>query len=406
MPFEWFVALRYLRAARGQTALILAAISIGVSVVVFISALIDGLQTSLIDKTLGSQPHVTLSVPREEPRALVEATATRAVARIVQASPQRLRSIDQWPSVMANLERVPGVLAVSPTVTGSAFAARAEAKVPIVVRGVDAERFAAITALQTRLVAGTLDTQGGNVAVGASLASDLGVEPGDKIRITSSEGVEDVVTIAGVFRVGNEGIDGSWLVTSLRHAQSLFALPGGATSIELKVSDVFDAERIAIDVRRSTGLTTESWMALNAELLSGLSAQSSSKLMIQFFVVVAVALGIASVLIVSVVQKSREIGILRAVGTSARRIRSIFLIQGGVLGLAGAFFGSALGAGFAKLFEGLARGPDGTPKFPVELDLRLFASATALAVGVGLVSAFVPARRASRLDPATAIRGG
>jgi lipoprotein-releasing system permease protein len=172
------------------------------------------------------------------------------------------------------------------------------------------------------------------------------------------------------------------------------------------VADVFEAEHVAVEVRGRTGLRADSWMTVNAELLAGLSAQSSSKTMIQFFVIVAVALGIASVLVVSVVQKSREIGILRAVGTPARRILLVFLIQGGVLGIAGSFIGSALGALFSRLFETIARDANGAPKFPVQLDLTLFAFATALATGVGVLSAVIPARRAARLDPVTAIRNG
>jgi len=119
-----------------------------------------------------------------------------------------------------------------------------------------------------------------------------------------------------------------------------------------------------------------------------------------------VALGIASVLIVSVVHKSREIGILRAVGTPQGRVLRVFLIQGGVLGTIGSFSGSALGALFAKLFESLALGPDGRPRFPVQLDLELFVGASLLATSVGVLSAVFAARRAARLDPATAIRGG
>lgn len=406
MPFEWFVALRYMRAARGQTILILSAVSVGVSVVIFLSALINGLQSSLIEKTLGSQAHVTLKVPREEPRPLVEPTAETSIARVLQPASQRLRSIDQWPRVMSDVEGIAGVVAASATVSGSGFVTRADAKAPVVVRGVEPERFFAIIDLRRRITAGTFDVSGGTVVVGATLASDLGIGVGDKLRMTTPEGGDDVVRVAGVFRVGNEAVDKTWVVTSLRHAQSLFALPGGATSIEVKVAEVFSAERVAAEMHASTGLTAESWMKLNAELLSGLSAQSSSKTMIQFFVVVAVALGIASVLIVSVVQKSREIGILRAVGTPAARVRSVFLVQGGVLGLAGSILGSALGALFAKLFASFAVGPDGQPRIPVQLDLTLFLSAGALATGVGLLAAFVPAMRASRLDPAAAIRGG
>jgi lipoprotein-releasing system permease protein len=406
MPFQWFVALRYLRDAKGQTALILAAVSVGVSVVVFLSALINGLQSSLIDSTLGSQPHITLRVPREAPRPLVQPTAGRAVARVIQPASQRLRSIDQWPVVMADAERVTGVTAASATVSGSGVATRADARLPIVIRGVDPERFLAIIDLRPRMTQGRFDLSGGDVSIGSTLASDLGIGVGDKLRVASTEGIDDVVRVSSIFELGNEAIDKTWVVTSLRHAQSLFALPGGATTIELKVANVFAADSIADQIHARTGFTADSWMMLNAELLSGLSAQSSSKTMIQFFVVVTVALGIASVLIVSVVQKSREIGILRAVGTPPRRILAVFLIQGGVLGLVGSFVGSALGVAFARIFETMTSNPDGLPRFPVQVDLALLVSATVLATGVGLLAAVIPARRAARLDPATAIRGG
>lgn len=406
MPFSWFVALRYLRDARGQTLLILAAVSVGVSVIVFLSALINGLQASLIASTLGSQPHVTLRVPREVPRPLVEPSAGRAVARVIQPASQRLRSIDQWPTVMAIAETIAGVTAASPTVSGSGVARRADGRAPVTVRGVDPDRFFAIIDLRSKMVAGAFDVTGRHVVIGATLAEDLGVGVGDTLRLASTEGIEDVVTISGVFALGSAAVDKTWVVTSLRHAQSLFSLPGGATTIELTVADVFAADRIATGIQARVGLTADSWMALNAELLRGLSAQASSKTMIQFFVILSVTLGIASVLIVSVVQKSREIGILRAVGAPPRRVLAVFLIQGGVLGLLGSFLGSAMGIAFAKLFEAMNVTPEGLPRFPVQVDLPLVVSTALLATGVGLVAAVIPARRAARLDPATAIRSG
>ena len=307
---------------------------------------------------------------------------------------------------MVDVGRLPGVTAVSPLVIGAGTAIRADAKRPIVIRGVDPDLFTAIIDVRKRIVSGRYDLAGSAVAIGSTLASDLGVGVGDKLRLQTPEGVEDVVQVSAIFSLGNMSVDKMWVLTSLRHAQSLFALSGGVTAIEVKVADVFAAEQTAEAARGLTGLAAESWMTVNAELLVGLSAQNSSKSMIQFFVVVAVALGIASVLIVAVVQKSKEIGILRAFGTPARRILWIFLAQGGLLGLIGSFFGSGLGTLLARIFESVARGPDGAPKFPVQLDATLYISASLLATGVGLAAAALPALRASKLDPATAIGNG
>ena len=179
MPFAWFVAFRYLRDAKGQTALILAAVSVGVGVVVFLSALIGGLQASLVDKTLGSQAHVTLHRPREAPRPLVEPVGDRAIARVMQPAPQRLRSIDSWPTTMAEIERVGGVTAVSPMVVGAGFARRSEAKEAVLVRGVDPERLLAIIDVRKKIAAGRFDVVGSDVAMGSRLAQLLNVGVGD-----------------------------------------------------------------------------------------------------------------------------------------------------------------------------------------------------------------------------------
>jgi len=406
VPFAWFVAFRYMRAAKAQTALILAAVSVGVGVVVFLSALINGLADSLVEKTLGSQAHVTLQVPREAPRALVEPIPGLAIARVRLPATQRLRSIDRWPAVLADAERSPSVTAAAPVILGAGFAVRFEQKQAIVLEGLDPDRALAIIDLRKRMVAGRFDISGAEVVVGSKLASDLDLHVRDTLRLTTSEGRTDLVTVAGIFTLGNEAVDKSLVVLSLRHAQSLFALPGGATTIQLKLTDVFEAERVAELLADRTGLEADSWMKLNVQLLEGLSAQNSSKLLIQFLVVVAVALGIASVLAVSVVQKEREIGILRAVGTDSRRVLRIFLIQGGVLGFVGSIAGCALGALLASAFQALSLDAQGAPKFPITLNLSIFAGASLLATAVGLLAAVAPARRAARIDPALAIRNG
>src|SRR5690606_35012189 len=270
--------------------------------------------------------------------------------------------------------------------------------------GIDAERHTRVVPIQDRLVEGRYSLAGTDALIGTELADDLGVVLGGRVRVGTAEGRAQIFTVRGIFDLGIQDLNARWVVVSLRNAQTLLDLVGGASSIEVKVTDVFEADAVADRIEERTGLDAESWMERNAELMVALRSQSTSSTIIVVFVMLAVAMGIASVLIVSVVQRSRQIGILRAMGASRGRVLRIFLIQGGLVGLVGAIFGSALGAGLAKLFTGLATGPGGAPTFPIVLDARLFFTTLAIATAVGLVSAYLPARRASRMDPAEAIR--
>ena len=152
-------------------------------------------------------------------------------------------------------------------------------------------------------------------------------------------------------------------------------------------------------------MQADSWIKTNAQFFTAIAAQSLSNTVIRFFVGLTAALGIASVLVVSVVQKSKEIGILRAMGTSRGQILRLFLLQGGVMGTAGSLLGSALAFLFVTVWQGVARNPDGTQLFIIEIQPALFVAATVGAMLVGILSAVVPARQAARLDPAVAIRG-
>ena len=406
MPFELFVALRYLRDGRLQTALILTGIGVGVGVIIFLSALITGLQESLIDRTLGSQPLVVVRPPEEVPRRILPPPEGIVDIVDVERPPRRVRSISGWQEVRRVLRETPGILAVAPTVSGPGIAVRGSGSVAVTIRGIEPESYGAIVDLEGRIVRGTVELDRFQAVVGIGLAERLGVSVGGRIRIQVAGDRTEVYTISGIFDYGSTDLNERLVFVSLRAGQTLFDLPGGVSELEVRSADIFDAELLARRIQDRTGMEAESWIARNQDLLVGLRAQSMSSVLIQFFVIVAVALGIASVLTVSVVQRSREIGILRATGTRAGAVTRIFLLQGGILGLAGSLLGIAIGSSLALLFAGMAENPDGSATFPVALTGALFLRSAGIALGVGLVSAVVPARNAARMDPATVIRDG
>lgn len=406
MPLEAFVALRFLREGRLQTLLILSGVAVGVGVVVFLSALIEGLQASLIDKTLGTQAHVVLRPPDETARPLLVSAdgSGPAVAARLEKPAQRVRAIDGWQLSERAIRDHHGVEATAPIVTGSAFAQRGNASRAIALFGVQPEAFARVIPVDRKLAAGTYSLSSTEAIIGSELARDLGVRVGDQVRVQGADGRGALFEISAIFDVGNRDVNRRWVLVGLRAGQTLLGLPGGVSHIEVRVNEIFAADQIARDLSGRTGLVAESWMKTNSELLVGLRSQSNSSALIQVFVVLAVAMGIASVLIVSVVQKSREIGILRAMGTSRARVLRVFLIEGAVVGFLGSVLGCALGAALSLFFQGLVANPDGTPMFPVALTIGLAARSTLVATLTGVLAASLPARRAARLDPAVAIR--
>jgi lipoprotein-releasing system permease protein len=400
MPFEWLVAIRYLREGRAQSLLILGGVAVGVGVIVFLSALISGLQVSLVDRTLGTQAHIVLRRPDDAPRPLLGRDGPVGVTARVERPAQRLRSI------LDAIERVPGVLALTPTVTGAAFARQGTATRAVLLRGIDPEGFQRIIDVRSKVVSGRFGLAGADAVIGTELAKALGLVVGNKLRLSAPDDRSDVFTVRGIFDIGNKDANERWVFVPLRSAQTLLDLVGGVSTIEVKVADLFAAESIAAELAADTGLEADSWMKVNTQLLVGLRSQNSSSYMIQVFVIIAVALGIASVLVVSVVQKSREIGILKAMGTPTRRIIRVFLIEGALVGLAGSVLGVALGAGLSIFFASLATNPDGSPMFPVNLTLALVVRASIVATVTGIVAAAAPAHRAARLDPVEVIRYG
>lgn len=395
---EWTIAISFLREGRTQSIMITIGVAVGVAVIVFISALIQGLQSNIVERTLGTQAHIRLLSPDEVNHIVPPQAGTLQLLQEDKRA-QRLRSINNWQQITETLDRLPILTAVSPVVSGPAFVQRGEAVESVALVGINLERYQKIIPLKHYIVSGQLQVSADNVLIGRQLAKDLGVQVGSKLRLDTGQQKNAVVNISGIFELGVRELDARYVYLDLKQAQSLLNLPGGVTVIDLTIHDIFQADQIAAQVGHLTSLKAESWIETNAQLMNAITAQSLSTNMIIVFVAISVAFGIASVMSVSVVQRTREIGILRATGATQSQILRVFLFQGAIFGLLGSVLGSAVSYGLIWGFNQFGPG-----LFYISISIKLIISALLLATLTGVLAAAVPSRRAAALDPVEAIR--
>lgn len=404
VPFEILAALRFLREGRLQTLLIVIGVAIGVAVIFFMSQLLSGMQANLVRRVLSAQAPVVILPPEEIARPQrIEAGVT--VLSTVQRPAQRLRSIDQWQKLRDRLGEVPGIVAISPQASGPGFAVRGAANKSVTIMGIDPERYFQVVALPSKITAGSIRLTSRHAVIGGELASDLGVGVGDKIRLQTASGRAEILIVSALFDLGNKAVNQRYVYVALRTAQALLDLIGGVSSMDVVLDDAFQADSFAERISAASGLQVDSWIRTNAQLFTAVNAQTLANTVIRLFVGLSIAFGIASVLAVSVVQRSREIGILRAMGTTRRQVLGVFLAQGAMVGLAGSLVGSIAGVGGIEIWLAAVRNADGTPLIPVTIEPAILATTIGMAVATGLLAAVMPAMRAARLDPVVAIRG-
>jgi len=395
--YEFMIALRFLLKGRGQTVLIVLGIAIGVAVQFFLASLIGGLQISLIDRTVGSAPHINI-LPADRIAKAINGGKNLSDNRKVLY--EERTEIYSWQQYVRELKLDSRILYAAPAANGSGFIERGTSVVPVMVKGLTAPDGLDIYKIRKKTLSGNSELSSDSALLGKGIADRLTLAVGDKFFLRNNKGDQMFLRVGGIFDLG-AAAGNDLVIISMDMVRSFFGIEG-ISVIEVQVKDVFAAEKISKEyARQYDRVKLESWQEKNRELLTALRSQSSSSDTIQFFVIISISLGIASVLGIAAVQKQRQLGILKAMGTTDRSASKIFVIQGFLLGslgsVLGVFFGLLLAYGFVA----------GTGvNFGFEINSRTLVTPLVLAMLASVVASTIPARRAAKLSPIEVIRNG
>lgn len=413
--FMWSVAFRHLRYSISQSLLTIGVVAISVLLIIYLWTIISGTQTRIVQSTTGALPHITVEPPERTPLGAWnlpdsgKRSSPLYVGEVVNL-PRGLERIEDWQLWMPYLDHADrAITAVSPQVSGQVFMNRGSRRQSVRILGVLPERYNGIVAVEKNLVEGRfLTMNSGDVVLGRKLASDFGLKLRDKVLMVGPEGVALNFTVAGIYNTGFGQIDDGLVLVSLRDGQSLLGFPGSISSFGIKLADLYAAEQLAQSLAPGLPFKVRSWVIDNPNLFRVLNAQSQTRNLILIMSTIASGFGIASILVMVVTSKYREIGILKAIGATPTDIQRIFVIEGLLLALIGCLVGVPLGIGLLELLAGIRSvGPDGRVDAPflIQIEPAVLIGASLVALVTGGIASFFPARRAGQVDPMQVIRG-
>jgi lipoprotein-releasing system permease protein len=414
--FAWSMALRSLRHNIGQTLLTMGIVMISVTLIIGLSTMMEGMQSRITTTITESMPHITILPEERIPQAAWQIPAlqkkgepTLYIGKSFRMSNQirKLENWNTWEQRFASFD--PLVRAVVPVVSEQAILFRGALPTAVSITGVVPEEYDKVIQIQDKLIGGKffgLNT--GQIVIGIGVADDLSVQIGDKVRLVNANSESVTFTVAGIFATGARMRDRSSAYIPLRDAQSLFGLSTAISAFYIKLGEIYQAKRLAVRLRQRVPFEVRSWMEDNENFLTAMQSQNVTTNIILLLTTIAAGLGIASILIMSVVSKMRELGILKAMGATRAQIIGVFTLQGLIISFLGACMGTGVGMGLAHYLTSFKR-RDSLGRlvsiFSVEVKPSVILAAFFIAMVVGLLAALYPAWRASRVNPIEVIRG-
>jgi lipoprotein-releasing system permease protein len=416
MEYEWFIGLRYLKAKRKQsfisiiTVISIAGVMVGVMALIIVLAVMSGFQKTLKEKILGTQAHLVL-------------------LKTTQGG------MDGYEEARKKVEEVKGVVSAAPFIVSQVMLSSESNVFGVILKGIDPDLVGKVTELATNLKAGSLEdlksSKRGDlpgIILGVELAKHLSVSVNDQIQVISPLGTITPMgmmpkmksfRVTGIFYSGMYEFDNTMAYVSIDSAQKFFGLGDRVTGIEIKTNDLYKVKAIGSEIRRKMGFPfwTKDWMEMNRNLFSALKLEKIAMFIILILIVLVAAFNIISTLIMVVMEKHKDIAILKSMGASSRSILKVFIIEGGVIGVVGTILGTVLGllaafnletiTGFFENLFGfkiLASDVYYIDKLPSQVNPLDVGLIVVTAIGISLLATLYPSWRASRLDPAEALR--
>lgn len=399
---EYFLAKRYIRIKKGEgfrsliTLFAAGGIALGVATLLVVMSVMNGMQTDLKNKVLGASAPITVLTIDQE-------------------------FIRDWKEIVDTLkEGVPEIRDATPYIFEKALLKHEDRTDGAIIRGVDPNSFSLVSDIPQHIETGEFDLSGKKVILGNYLARRLWAHVGDTVTISSPFSsaptpfgfilpAEDFI-LSGVFDMGMYEYNATLAIISIENAKSLFGIDG-VTGIDFTVDDPYQAPNLAVDIvaKLSYPYRVMNWMERNRILLRALEIEKKVMFIILTLIIIVAAFNIVSSLVLIVLAKMREIGILKALGSSASSITRIFLIDGLIVGGGGAFFGVFLAWILCFLlgkykFIDLPSDVYFLTKLPVEMQFADFLLVIFSAIVLSLLAALYPAKKAAGLDPVEAIR--
>ncbi|MFC2016519.1 ABC transporter permease [Chloroflexota bacterium] len=379
------IAIRFLKTGGAQNFLIIIGIAIAISIQIFVGLLINSLQKTLVDRTIGNSPQITI------------------------LSSTDINTIRDWDIIVRDLENIDQIKAKAISATANAFIQDGNRNLPVLVRGFDFVNFNSMYNISDSIYEGKPYQSTREVLIGKELREKLEAGIGDELVVKTPDGKEANLTISGFFDLGVASINESWILANLDTTQRIFNFSNRITSIEMTVKDIFTADTTARDIENlldNDDIKVENWKEKNVELLSGLEGQRMSSLVIQVVIIASVVIAISSVLAITVLQKSKEIGILKAMGIKDMAASLIFIYEGLLVGLFGATLGVILGLGLLYGFDASTTSADGMAIVDLYIENDFIITSWFIGVVASTIAGILPARKSLKLNPVETIREG